>query len=276
METQQLNNYTIDDFIKLKPVIYEYCLNLTQSKTATSWFRDKAKADDLYQDVYLYVYDNYFNKPRDPVSHGKFVQMMKNSTFWAYHKSTNYVNNKIYRVVNRFDDSPKDFHLFESSRFELPKVFKNIQEHPDYAFYTRGLNSEQKLALNYLLEGYTRAEISKRFDRPWTFIKYILAKIEKNSKSEFYKKPVKIVTSVTPKFEGTDYEFLKKKGLNVERLFKKERHLKMYSMYLQGFGNDAISKAVGKTRNQVNQEIYRLNQKITNGRGVKGSKGKIR
>ncbi len=30
--TQELNNYTIDDFVKLKPIIYEYCINLTQKK----------------------------------------------------------------------------------------------------------------------------------------------------------------------------------------------------------------------------------------------------
>ena len=89
-----LNNYTIDDFLKLKPIIYEYCVNLTQKRTLTSWDRDFEDANDLYQDVYIYVHDQYFNKPKEPTYEGKFIQIMKNCTYWTYHQKFTRKNNK--------------------------------------------------------------------------------------------------------------------------------------------------------------------------------------
>ena len=98
-----LYNYTIDDFLKIEPIIFEYCINLTQKKTETFWCRDLADARDLYQEVFLYVHDNYFNKPKEPTYEGKFIQMMKNCTYWTFHRRITTANSRIYRSLNRID-----------------------------------------------------------------------------------------------------------------------------------------------------------------------------
>ena len=90
--TTTLNNYTIDDFLKLKPIIYEYCCNLTQKKNATSWYRDFSAADDLYQDLYIYVYDHYFNNLLNNVKnyyilHLNYILEINKSFHDSYHFS---------------------------------------------------------------------------------------------------------------------------------------------------------------------------------------------
>jgi len=264
--TKTLNNYTIDDFLKLKPVIYEYCCNLTQKKTSTSWFRNFADADDLYQEVYIYVVTNWFNKPREAMHEGKFIQIMKNCTYWTFHKSidTRYSINKVNNNLNYYQDSEKSTFLFDSTNLEYPEYFKDIQNHPDYAFYMKGLNSSEILAINYFLKGYTKTEVAKKFNKKYEFIPYIVKKIEANMlKDKFnntFNKPVEPV-KVKPVIVN-DKEFVKSKVNCFDKIFTNDKYIRLYSLYLQGLYHKTIAKRVNKSLSQVNVEIYRINQKI--------------
>ncbi len=172
--TTTLNKYTIDDFIKLKPIIYEYCVNLTQKKTSTSWFRDFADANDLYQEVFLYVHDNYFNKPKEEMVEGKFIQLMKNCTYWTYHRRFTTKGHKLYQSLNRIDDSPKDLFLFEQSRYEYGTGYINFIETIDFKYYTKTLNSIEIKALLMYLEGYPIKEIDLKCNKRRGFFEYLV------------------------------------------------------------------------------------------------------
>lgn len=259
-----LNNYTIDDFLKLKPIIYEYCCNLTQKKTMTSWFRNFADADDLYQEVYIYVH-NYFSKPREAMTEGKFVQIMKNCTYYAWYrtKCTN-TNHKLHNNLNYFQDSEKSIFLFEANNLEYPEYFKNIQDHPDYAFYMKGLNLTERLAINDLMKGYNQSEIARKFNKQQPYVKSIVKKIEGNMLSDKLNKPL-IKNIIKPRKVCDiidDAVFVKSKISNFENIFKKPNHVTLYSLYLQGFDHRTIAKKLDKSLSQVNVEIYRINQKI--------------
>lgn len=267
-----LNNYTIEDFLKLKPIIYEYCVNLTPAKSATSWARRHDKADDLYQDVFLYVHKNYFNKPQKPVTEEHFIQIMKNCTYWAFYRGINqrYSSNKVTSNLNHFQDSETSTFLFENINLEQPKYFEDIQDHPDYAFYMKGLNVSERLAINYFLKGYTKTEVAKMFNKKYEFITRIVKKIEGNALSDISSKPL---VKIKPKKEivCNDLIFVREKLPNFDKIFKKtkniksfenDRKIRMYSLYLQGMSNKNIAKELGKPMNQINQEIYRINQKI--------------
>lgn len=265
-----LNNYTIDDFLKLKPIIYEYCTNLTQKKTSTSWFRDFADADDLYQDVYLYVYNSYFNSPKEEMTEGKFIQIMKNCTFWTYYNRTKKKNFKLYQKLNYYQSDSKNEFLFEKNYYDYPNYFQNIQDHPDYAFYMKGLKVSERLAINYFLKGYTKSEIAKMFNKKYEFITRIVKKIEGNALSDISSKPL---IKVKPEKEivYNDVVFVREKLPDFDKIFKKtkniksfenDRKIRMYSLYLQGMSNKNIAKELEKPMNQINQEIYRINQKI--------------
>ncbi len=262
-----LNNYTIDDFLKLKPIIYEYCVNLTQKKTSTSWYRDYASADDLYQDIYIKAHTSYFAKPREPIVYEQFVQRMKNLTFYTH--TDNYNRKKGSKVINKtsyFQDSPKSEFLFESTHYEEPLYFENIQDHPDYAFYMKNLKFSERLAIQYFLNGYTKAEVARKFNKTYPFIPNIVKKIEGNLLSDTYGKPV-----VKKEIIINDLVYLREKLVNFEKVFVKskkrrtlegDRKIRMYSLYLQGVSNQNIAKELDKPYNQISQEIYRINKKI--------------
>lgn len=260
-----LNNYTIDDFLKLKPIIYEYCCNLTQKKTSTSWFRNFADADDLYQEVYIYVATSWFSKPREAMNEGKFVQIMKNCTYYAWYrtKCTN-TNHKLHNNLNYFQDSEKSLFLFENVNLEYPEYFKDIQDHPDYAFYMKGLKFSERLAINYFLKGYTKTEVAKKFNKKYEFIPYIVKKIEANMlKDKFnntFNKPVEPI-KVKP-IVVNDKEYVKSKVSCFDKVFTDDKYIRLYSLYLQGLYHKTIAKRVNKSVSQVNVEIYRINQKI--------------
>ena len=267
--TTTLNNYTIDDFLKLKPIIYEYCCNLTQKKNTTSWYRDFSAADDLYQDLYIYVYDNYFNKPKEPIVHEQFVQRMKNLTFYAHHKNYTKKGSKIVNNVNYFQDTLKSEFLFESTHYEEPLYFENIQDHPDYNFYMKNLKFEERLAVQYFLKGYTKAEVAKMFNKNYAYIPNIVKKINANFLSDKFNKPV-IKKPVKNKIIVNDLVFVREKVSNFEKVFLKkkgksledDRKIKMYSLYLQGVPGKKIALMLNKSYHQIGQEIFRINQKI--------------
>lgn len=59
-----------------------------------------------------------------------------------------------------------------------------------------------------------------------------------------------------------DLAFVKSKVKNFEIIFKTNKLVKLYSLYLQGFDHKIIAKDLNKSVSQVNVEIYRINQKI--------------
>ncbi len=262
----KLGKFTIDDFIALKPVIYEYCINLTPAKSAVSWGRRKQSADDLYQEVYLYVHDNYFNKPKEPVVYDKFVQMMKNCTYWTFYRtklSNKYLSNRLNNRLTYYQDTPESLYKFESSRYSTIKLFEDIKDHPDYNFYTKGLTMQEKKVLDLILKGYNKTDISKILDRNYTFTNNVLRKVEENSKQEFYIRPKKQVRiKVAAELIYDDKKFVLYKVNNFDKIFKDDRFVKVYSLYLQGFNQKQISEKIGKKPNQVGQEIYRINKRI--------------
>ncbi len=267
-----LNNYTIDDFLKLKPIIYEYCVNLTQKRTLTSWDRDFEDANDLYQDVYIYVHDQYFNKPKEPIHKGKFIQIMKNCTYWTYHQKYTRKNNKIINDAQYFQKSRETEFHFSEKLFEYPTYFEDIKDNPDYNFAMKGLKFSERLAINYFLKGYTKTEIAKKFNKNYTFISSIVKKIETNMLMDNLSKPlIKLKPIVEKPVIYNDVVFVREKLPNFDKIFKKtkniksfenDRKIRMYSLYLQGMSNKNIAKELGKPTNQINQEIFRINQKI--------------
>jgi len=262
-----LNNYTIDDFLKIKPIILEYCINLTQKRSSSHWFKHKHDAEDLYQDVFLFVYTHYFNKEHEPIEYGNFIQRMKNCTFWAYSSGNRLVRNNVNRQLNRIDDSAKDFYLFESKNYENMKVFpiEDITTHPDYNFYMRGLRFSERMAISKYIEGYGKTEIGNMFDAPYSFITSIVNKIRKNADSEriFIVNKKKINKKPEVKAEPIiDKDLIKSKVDNFDEIFKDDRWIKQYSLYLQGFPYKYISKEVGKSTNQLTQEIHRINKRV--------------
>jgi len=256
-----LNNYTINDFLKLKPIIYEYCVNLTKKKDKHTWNRDFSDADDLYQDVYLYVQTKYFNKPKDLMTEGKFIQIMKNCTFWAFHKRITNTSFKIHGYVNYFQESEASLVYFESQHADYIKIYEDIQDHPDYNFYMKNLKFSERLAIQYFLKGYTKTEVAKKFNKTYAFIPNIVKKIEGQLLSDKFSKP-KIKPIVKKKLILDDVVFLKQKVKNYDIIFNTDKFIKLYSLYLQGISNGIIAKRLNKSVSQVNVEIYRINQKI--------------
>lgn len=265
-----LNKYSIEDFIKLKPTIYEYCLNLTQKKTLTSWYRNLDDAKDLYQDVFLYVYDKYFNKDRELMRYGKFVQIMKNCVFYTWTSKYKSKNNKIYTRLNYFDESPAEFYRFDESRIQYDKYFKNIHEHPDYNFYLRGLKFSERVIIDKFLEGYSNKEVCEIFNINSTYIHRMLNKIKKNVSSDV---PIYPTLNTKPNYKVKltknstiidNAEFLKKKISNFEKVFNSDKFIELYSLYLQGVAQKDIAKKLNKSIPHIGQEIYRIKKKIKN------------
>ena len=262
---KELNNYTIDDFIKLKPIIYEYCGNLTAVKNSTSWFRDKSKADDLYQDVFLYVNDNYFNKPKPAMSEGKFIQIMKNCTYWTYYRQFNpkYSSNKIVNNLTHYQDNPITEYLFQDKYCENIKVFSDIQDNPDYNYFMKGLLLHERIAVHYLLRGYTISETAKKVNRTYESILRIPNKIENILSVDVVKKQrIKSKPKAIKDDNLTDIEFIKSKIPYFDNIVTNNEHIKLYSLYLQKINYRMIAKKLDKSVSQVNVEIYRINQKI--------------
>lgn len=259
-----LNNYTIEDFLKLKPIIYEYCVNLTQKRTISSWDRDFEDANDLYQDVYLYVHDNYFNLPKEKLTEDKFIQIMKNCTYWAFYRKYTRKNNKVINDAHYFQQSRETEFHFSENLFEYPVYFKDIEDNPDYNFVMKGLKFSERLAINYFLKGYSKTEVAKMFKKKYEFIPYIVKKIEANMlKDKFnntFNKPVEPI-KIKP-IVVNDKEYVKSKVGCFDKVFTDDKYIRLYSLYLQGLYHKTIAKRVNKSVSQVNVEIYRINQKI--------------
>lgn len=265
----ELNNYTIDDFIKIEPVIFEYCVNLTQKKTSTSWYRDVADAKDLYQEVFLFVHDTYFNKPKEPTYEGRFIQMMKNATYWAYHQRITKANSRIYRSLNRIDDSPKDLFLFEQSSYESGKTYLNFKDSIDYQYYTKSLDPIELKAVELYLQGYPIKEIDEMCNKRRGFFEYLMrSKVAKIAKKDVVKppKPVRKVVEKKMKLIEDDVAFLKSKVKDYDKIFTSkrinEKNIKLYSLYLQGVNLRDIGKIFKRSKHQVAVELFRIKQKI--------------
>lgn len=266
---EQVTNYTIQDFLDLKPIIFEYCVNLTIKKTSTSWDRDLADAKDLYQEVFLYVHSYYFNKPKEPMTLGKFTQIMKNCTYWAYYNRTKLKSFKVTQFTNHYQDTDASNYIFESYHAQNPEVFKYYYENPDYNFYMKKLTLEERLAIHYMMVGYTKNEVLKKFNKKHYFFLKILNKL-KDVESIRYAtitKPQKI-KKVRNTVIIDNIEFLKRKVKNFDKIFinrygsTNNKLLEKYSLYLQGVPQQKIADTFNCSKNTIGQEIYRINQKI--------------
>lgn len=265
----KLNNYTIDDFLKLKPIIYEYCINLTQKRSASTWSRSPSDAEDLYHDVYLYAYDSYFNKQKEKMEYLKFVQIMKNLTYWTFHKKFTKTNNKIINNSYYYQQDIKSEYCFSNINCENIKLFDNIEDHPDYNFLTRYLKNDEKEALSFILKGYNKSEIAKHFKKHYTFSKSILNKIEGQLMLDNLK-PIK-KEIIKDEIILTPLEYVKKHVINFNDVFtsvkfkkvtENDRRIKIYYLYLQKFSHKKIAEIVNKSPAQVAVEIFRINKKI--------------
>ena len=257
-----LNNYTIDDFLRIKPVIYEYCLNLVKRGIGTSWYNDNQKAQDLYQEVFIFVSKRYFNKERESLTEGRFIQRMRNNVYWTYQNKFLTVDNKTHGFMNYYEDNEKSLFHFESTHSEYTYLFSNIREHPDYDFYTKGLTDLEKLGLDYYIEGYNKLEISKKVNRSQFFFPNLFSKIEKNVFFETLKRKPKHEVKSKKTVLLDDTEYLKSKITNFNLIFKDSKFITIYSLHLQGFKSKDIAKKVNKSESQVNVEVYRIRQKI--------------
>lgn len=267
-----LNNYTIDDFLKLKPIIYEYCVNLTQKRTLTSWYRNLDDAKDLYQDVFLYVHKYYFNKEREAITEGRFIQRMKNCTYYAFYKRVTLKKYKVDGRLEHYQDSDITNYLFDNSRYDTINLYENIQDHPDYDFYMKGLKLTERLAIQYFMNGYTKTEVAKKFNKDYPFVTRLVNKIEANANKDKFSKPLikEVPIIIEKKREVNDLEYLKKTIPNFKQIFnifkgkslKNDNKIKVYSLYKQGVRNMDIATEVNKSISQVTVEIYRINQKI--------------
>lgn len=256
-----LNNYTIDDFLKLKPIIYEYCVNLTQKRTLTSWYRNLDDAKDLYQDVFLYVHKYYFNKEREAITEGRFIQRMKNCTYYAFYKRVTLKKYKVDGRLEHYQDSDITNYLFDNSRYDTINLYENIQDHPDYDFYMKGLKLTERLAIQYFMNGYTKTEVAKKFNKDYPFVTRLVNKIEANANKDKFSKPlIKIVVKKNVILD--DKLFIKSKISNFDKIFQDDKFIKLYSLHLQGVNHRIIAKRLDKSVSQVNVEIYRINQKI--------------
>jgi DNA-directed RNA polymerase specialized sigma24 family protein len=271
METT-LNNYTIDDFIKLEPVIFEYCINLTQKKRETFWYRDLADAKDLYQEVFLYVHDYYFNKPKELTYEARFIQMMKNCTYWAFHRRITKKGAKLYRNLNRIDDSPKDLFLFEQSNYEQSKSHFDFRKSLDYEYYTKSLKPVEIKAIELYLDGFPIKEIDVKCGKHRGFFEYTTrVKLLKVLKKDIVKPakplvPIKVVFKRNFELKEDDAEFLKTKLKNYDNIFNfkraNDKNIKMYSLYLQGVSITELSETFKMSKHQISVELFRIKQKI--------------
>ena len=267
-----LNNYTIEDFLKLKPIIYEYCCNLTQKRTSTSWYRNLDDAKDLYQDVYLYVHIYYFNKEREAINKDRFIQRMKNCTYYAFHQRVTKKSYKVNGYLNHFQESDYSSYMFDSLRYDTINLYENIQDHPDYDFYMKGLKLTERLAIQYFMNGYTKTEVAKKFNKDYPFVTRLVNKIEANSNKDKFNKPLikEMPIIIEKKRELNNLTYLKANIKNFNKIFIKikgkslenDNKVKVYSLYLQKVKNMDIAKELNKSISQVNVEIYRINQKI--------------
>jgi DNA-directed RNA polymerase specialized sigma24 family protein len=268
--TTTLNNYTINDFVKIEPVIFEYCINLTQKKRETFWCRDLADAKELYQEVFLYVHDNYFNKPKEPTYEGKFIQMMKNCTYWTFHRRITSANSRIYRSLNRIDDSPKDFFMFEQANYEPAKIHLDFKKSIDYQYYIKTLKPIEVKAIELYLQGYAIKEIDEICNKPRGFLDNLIrVKLSKIAKKDIVKKPKPVKslvdrTRTVKNLKEDDIDFLKSKINNFDIIFKSKntKNIKLYSLYLQGVSMTEISEIFKISKGQIGVELFRIKERI--------------
>ena len=272
-----LNNYIIEDFIKLKPIIYEYCVNLTQKKTNTSWFRDFSDADDLYQEVFLYVHDNYFNKPKEPMQKGKFVQIMKNCTYWAYQRRLSRANSAIYRNLNKIYDSEKDFFLFEQTHNYTPDTWLDFENSVDYKYYTKDLNIKELNALKMFFEGYPYKDIDDVGGYRGYFNNIVRVKLKKIvNKEPIVLAPIDKVEKAKIEIQKLDIDenhatYLRSKIKNFDAIFyrkkaskkkAKDKFITIYSLYLQKVPITQIADMFKISKHQISVEVFRIKSLI--------------
>jgi hypothetical protein len=249
-----LNNYTIEDFLKLKPIIYEYCCNLTQKRTSTSWFRDFADADDLYQEVCL-KFCIYLNSNPIINSEEHFEKLAKRFTYLTHVEKYKKSESKVLNNIFRYDTSPIDFALFNNTQSYELKVFDDYKDNPDYLLFTEYLTKTEKHYIDLLIQGYTIEELSRKYRKNRRYFKNIIHSVE-----------TQMLTLEKPKIKSlekvSDKDYVRRKIPAFSKVFKDDKFIKLYALYLKGFDHKVIAKKLNKSVSQINVEIYRINQKI--------------
>jgi DNA-directed RNA polymerase specialized sigma24 family protein len=251
--------YTINNFLDIKKEIYEYCLNLTITTNNGIKVKHKDRADDLFQEVYLKSYKDLPKIKKQIKEKSNYIQIIKNITFWIHASRYNkkLAINKIIGNLNYYQDSVISEYLLQNYLQEKPLVFKNILTHPDFNFFTRNLNDLEIKVIKLTIEGYTKTEIIKKYNITYNkfylvFEKLSLSTVEKSKLIKVERKPIN-------NLEFLEFKIGKSK---LKQLKLKERHIIIYSMYLQGYDQYYIANLVNKSRSQVGLEIFRIKNKL--------------
>ena len=251
--------YTIDNFLEIKDEIYKYCSNLTITRSNNFIVRHKDRADDLFHNVYLKSYEDLPKIKKQIIEKSNYIQIIKNITYWVFVSKYNpkLACNKITNNLNYYQDSSISEFLFESKRYEQPEIFKDILIHPDFKFFTRNLNKLDLQIITLTIIGYTKTEIIKKLNITYNrfykvFERLSLGTVEKSKLIKCKRKSV------------NELEFLEFKigKSELKQLKLKERHIKVYALYLQGYDHNYIAGLFNKTRTQITVEIYRIKNKI--------------
>lgn len=251
--------YTINNFLEIKKEIYEYCTNLTVSRTNGFIIRHKNRADDLFHNVYLKSYEDLPKIKKQIIDKLNYIQIIKNITFWVYISRYNQklAGNKVLCNLDYYQDSSKSEFLLESKKHEEPKVFQDIFNHPDFKFFTRNLKELDIQIIKLTIEGYTKTEIIKKFNITYNRFYLVFEKVSLNSVEK--SKPIKIKRESVNELEFLEFKIGK---IKLKELKLKQRHIKLYALYLQGYEQSYISKLMNKSKAQIGQEIYRIKNKL--------------
>ena len=195
-----------------------------------------------------------------------YIQIIKNLTFWTFSASFDRRSskNKITSNLNHYQDSQISEYHIQEIIYEDPQIFTNIINHPDFRFFTRNLNKNELDIVKMLIEGYTFKEIIKKYNNK--VLHLVLNKLINNQVERY-----RTIKSLKQK-SINNLEFLKSKiqAINFKEVFSNRKHeldnhkIKLYSMYLQGINISLIAKKLGKSKSQINVEIYRIKNKLNN------------
>lgn len=265
-----LNNYTIDDFLKFKKPIYNYCIKLTLKRDDDFLIPDSFDAEDLFHETYLYVHDKYFNTPKEKIEEKHFINRMKMCVKYAYMTRIKKKNGRVHFLAARYQEDEESEYVFNNSYSQDPEIFKDLSDNPDYNMLMKTLKFSERLVVSYILKGYNKAEIGRIFKKHPNYVDRVLTKIKDSSfKIEIIRKPVNKRLIVKKEGVIDDLTFVKSKVQNFEVIFKTDKLVSLYSLYLQGFDHKIIAEKFNKSVSQVNVEIYRINQKIKKYNGSK-------
>ena len=241
--------YTIDNFLEIKDEIYEYCVNLTLNISTRQ--RQFTKADDLFQDVYLKSYEELPKINKIIVDKANYIQIIKNITFWVCYSRFNqkFAGNKVLNNLHYFSDSTAKNTVFEEIINKNQEENDNIINSPDFKFYTRTLNVEEKQVVKLVILGYNMIEILKKLN------------IDNNGFYLVFEK-LWFASIENPKINNLELIKFKRRVTNLNYYKKIIRNNEIYFLYLNGFTHEYISKQLDIKKSCVTSYICRRKKNI--------------